>query len=85
LICYKKRINIIYKLINRIIFSNNFDIQQKKKIINNIAEIEKNEKPNCKGIYILEAILSKIIIIYHNIDTDEDGSYYSYLLNDTPN
>jgi len=78
-------INIVYKLINRIINSDNFDIQQKKKIINNIAEIEKNEKPNCKGIYILEAILSKIIIIYHNIDTDEDGSYYSYLLNDTPN
>jgi hypothetical protein len=75
-------INIIYKLINRIIYSDYFDIQQKKTIINNIAEIQKNEKPNCKGIFILEAILSKIIIIYHNINTDEDASYYSYLLND---
>ena len=78
-------INIIYKLINRIIFSDSFDIEQKKKIINNIAEIEKNEKPNCKGIYILEAILSKIIIIYHNIDTDEDNRFYSYFLDEKSN
>lgn len=78
-------INIIYKLINRIIINDNFDIEQKKKIINNIAEIQKNEKPNCKGIYILEAILSKIIIIYHKIDTGQDNGFYSYFLNENLN
>lgn len=72
-------INVIFKLINKIISSNVFTIEQKKRIINHIAEIQKKEKPNCKGIYILEAILSKIIIIYHSNDNNyvEDNCIYS--------
>jgi len=73
-------INIIFKLLNKVISSNIFSNFQKKKIITHIAEIQKKEKPNCKGIYILEAILSKIIIIYYNSDNNnliEDYDEYS--------
>jgi hypothetical protein len=62
---------IINKLIKKIIISDSFDKEQTNKIINSIAEIQKKEKPNCKGIYILEAILSTIVLIYqkkNNID-----------------
>ena len=63
-------INVIYKLLNTIIYSDNFTEKQKKKIIYDIADLQNKEKPNCKGIYILEAILSRLIMIYHNNDTD---------------
>lgn len=62
-------ITIIHKLINKIIVSDNFDNEQKNKIIFNIAEIQKKEKLNCKGIYLLEAILSTIVLIYHKKNT----------------
>jgi hypothetical protein len=74
-------INVIFKLINRIISSDIFSVDQKKNIIHNIAEIQKKEKPNCKGIYILEAILSKIIIIFNNKDIPYDIDPYSFFLN----
>jgi DNA polymerase III delta prime subunit len=63
-------INVIYKLLNTIIYSDNFTEKHKKKIIYDIADLQNKEKPNCKGIYILEAILSRLIMIYHNNDTD---------------
>ena len=66
-------INVIFKLINKIISSDIFSYIQKKSIIYHIAEIQKKEKPNCKGIYILEAILSKIIIIHRNKDIQVDN------------
>ena len=70
-------INVIFKLINKVISSNIFSLIQKKCIIYHIAEIQKKEKPNCKGVYILEAILSKIIIIHKNKDIQEDSDPYS--------
>ena len=58
--------NIIHKLLYNIIHSNIFTLQQKKDIIVNTANLHYHEKMYCKSIYILEAILSKIILIYNN-------------------